>query len=101
MEGDKDPNPPAQATKPKKSSKSKLKATSGVSQKAHVIKITKSQPMGSEQGSKSGEGIGENQETKKNKVGESESVQPIHDAPSQKDAYINMESNSLPFMPSQ
>ena len=48
MEGVNDPNPPIQAAKIKKVSKSKSKTTSGVSQKALVVKITKSQHVGSE-----------------------------------------------------
>ena len=51
------PNPPTQAAKIKKVSKSKSKTTSGVSQKAPVVKTTESQPVGSDQGSKFGEGI--------------------------------------------
>ena len=101
MEGVNDPNPPAQATKPKKVSKSKSKTTSGVSQKALVVKTTKSQHVGSDQVRKNGEGIGENQETQKNKEGESVINQPSHAAPSQKDASINMESNTLLSIPSQ
>ena len=95
MEGEKDPNPPAQATKPKKSLKSKLKTTLGVSQKAHVVKTTKSQPVGSEQVSKNGEGLGENQRTQNNKEGKVLIDQPRHDAPSQKDACINKESKLI------
>ena len=49
MEGEKDPNPLAPATKIKKPSKFKSKTTSGVSQTAPVVKPTKSQPVGSEQ----------------------------------------------------
>ena len=40
---------------------SKLNLTSGVFQKAHVVKTTKSQFVGSEHVSKVGEGIGGNQ----------------------------------------
>ena len=71
MEGVNDPNLPAQAAKPKKVSKSKTKTTSSVSQKAHIVKSTKSQPVGSDQVRKVGEGIEENQETLKDKKGES------------------------------
>ena len=70
IEGVNVPNPPTQATKTKKSSKSKSKTTSGVSQKTHVAKTTKSQLEGSVQVSEKGEGTGENQRTQKNKVGE-------------------------------
>ena len=58
MEGVNDPNLPAQVAETKKVSKTKT--TSGVSQKAPVVKTTKSQPVGSEQVSKVGEGLGEN-----------------------------------------
>ena len=67
MEGMNDPNPPTQAAKPKKISKSKT--TSGVSQKTFVVKTTKSQHVGSEQVNSAGEGIGEHQRTLKDKVG--------------------------------
>ena len=95
MEGVNDPNPPTQAVKAKKVSKTKSKTTSGVSQKAPVVKSTKSQPEGSDQVSKIGEGIGENQRTLKNKVGEGVKNQPSHDASSQKDVSINKELNTL------
>ena len=49
MEGVNVPNPPTQAAKPKKISKSKSKTTSDVSQKTSVVKTTKSQPVGSDQ----------------------------------------------------
>ena len=48
----------AQAAKTKKVSKTKTKTASSVSQKAPVVKTTKSQPVGSEQVSKVGEGLG-------------------------------------------
>ena len=67
MEGVNDPNPPTQAAKTRKISKTKSKTISGVSQKAPVAKSTKSRPEGSEQVSKFGEGIGENQRTLKDK----------------------------------
>ena len=46
MEGVNEPNPPTQAVKTKKITKIKSKTTSGFSQKASVIKTTKSQPGG-------------------------------------------------------
>ena len=70
MEGVNDPNPPSQAAKLKKISKSKSKTTSGVSQKTSVVKTTKSQPVGSEHVNLVGEGIGEHQRTLKDKVRE-------------------------------
>ena len=48
IEGVNDPNPPTQAAKTKKVSKSKSKTSSGVSQKAPVVKSTKSKPEGSD-----------------------------------------------------
>ena len=95
MEGVNDPNPPTQAAKTRKVSKSKSKTTSGVSQKAPVVKTTKSQPMGSDQVSKIGEGIEENQKTLKDKAGEGVINQPSHAAFSQKDTSINMETNII------
>ena len=50
---------------------------------------------------KSGEVIRGNQETLKTKEGESVINQPSHVVPSQKDASINMESNTLLSIPSQ
>ena len=84
MKGVNDPNPPTQATKIKKVSKSKSKITPGVSQKAHVVKTSKSQLVRSDQVSKVGEGIGGNQETLKDKAGEGVINQPNHVAFSQK-----------------
>ena len=60
MEGVNDLNPPTQAAKTKKVSKSKSKTTPGVSQKAPIVKTTKYQHVGSVQVSKAGEGIWEN-----------------------------------------
>ena len=94
MEGVNDLNPPTQAAKTKKVSKTKSKTTSGVSQKASVVKTTKSQPVGSEQVSTVGEGIGENQRTLKDKEGEGVKNQPNHATSSQKDVSINKESNT-------
>ena len=65
MEGVNDPNPPTQAAKPKKISKSKSKTTSGVSQKTSVVKTTKFQHVGSEQVNLVGKGIWEHQRTLK------------------------------------
>ena len=63
MEGVNVPNPPTQAAKPKKVSKSKSKTTSGVSQKTSVVRTTKSQPVGSDHVKSVGEGMGEHQRT--------------------------------------
>ena len=94
-EGVNDPNIPTQAAKTKKISNSKSTTTSSVSQKAHVVKTTKSQHVGSEHVSKFGEGIGENQETLQDKAGEGVNNQPSHVVSSQKDASINIEINTL------
>ena len=93
MEGVNDPNPPTQVVKTKKITKTKSKTTSGVSQKASIVKTTKSQPEGSEQVSKTGEGIGKNQTTLKNKEGEGVKKQPSHATFSQKGVSINKETN--------
>ena len=95
MEGVNDPNPPTQAVKPKKISKSKSKTTSGVSQKTSVVKTTKSQPVGSQQVNLAGEGIGEHQRTLKDKEGEGVTNFPSHATSSQKDVSINMEINTI------
>ena len=95
MEGVNDPNPPTQAAKTKKVSKSKSKTTSCVFQKAPVVKTTKSQHMGSDQVSKIGEGIGENQRTLNIKAGEGVTNQHNHSASSKKDVRINKETNTL------
>ena len=94
MEGVNDPNPPTQAVKAKKVIKTKSKTTSGVSQKSSVVRTTKSQPEGSEQVSKIGERIGENQTNLKNKEGEGMKNQPNHVASSQKGVSINKETNT-------
>ena len=95
MEGVNDPNPSTQAVKSKKVSKTKFKTTSRVSQKAQVAKSTKSQHVGSEQVSKIGEGIVENQRTLKDTVGDGLKNHPNHATCSQKDVSINKESNTL------
>ena len=95
MEGVNVPNPPTQAAKPKKVSKSKSKTTSNVSQKTSVVKTTKSQPEGSDQVKSVGEGMGEHQRTPKNKEGESVKNLPSHATSSQKDVSINMEINTI------
>ena len=95
MEGVNDHNPPTQAAKPKKISKSKSKTTSGVSQKTSVVKTTKSQPVGSEQVNLVSEGIGEHQRTLKDKEGEGVKNLFIHSTSSQKDVSINMEINTI------
>ena len=87
--------------KPKKISKSKSKTTSDVSQKTSVVKTTKSQPVGSDQVSSAGEGIGEHQRTLKNKVGEGVKNLPSHATSSQKYVSINMEINTTLFTSSQ
>ena len=95
MEGVNVPNPPTQAAKPKKVSKSKSKTTSGVSQKTSVVRTTKSQPEGSDQVKSVGEGMGEHQRTPKNKEGEGVTNLPSHATSSQKDVSINMEINTI------
>ena len=98
MEGVNDPTPLFQAVKTKKVPKTKSNTTSGVSQKAPVVKTTKSQPKGSDQVIKDGEGIGENQVTQKNKAGESVINQPSHVATSQSlQALIWMNTHYYPF----
>ena len=67
----------------------------------HVVKTTKSQPIGSDQVRKVGDGIGENQGTQKNMEGESVINHPRHVAASQKVAIIDMDENTLLFIPSQ
>ena len=80
MEGVNVPNPPTQAAKPKRVSKSKSKTTSNVSQKTYVVKTTKSQPKGSDRVKSVGEGMDEHQRTPKNKEGErvKKLAQPCH-----------------------
>ena len=95
MEGVNDPNPPTQEVKSKTVSKTNSKTTSSVSQKAPVAKSTKSQPEGSDQVSKIGEGIKKYQRTLKNKVGEGVKNQLSHATSSQKDVSINKESNTF------
>ena len=95
MEGVNVLNPPTQAAKPKKISKSKSKTTSDVSQKTSVVKTTKSQLVGSEQVSSVGEGIGEHQRTLEDKEGEGVKNLPSHATSSQKDVSINMEINTI------
>ena len=95
MEGVNDPNPPTQAVKSKKITKTKFKTTSGVSQKASIVKTIKSQLEGSEQVGKKGEGIGESQTSLKNKEGEGVKNQPNHATSSQKDVNINKETNTI------
>ena len=101
IEGVNDPNPPTQATKTKKASKTKSKTTSGVSQKAHIAKSTKSEPERSAQVSNIGEGIGGNQRTLKDKEGEGVKNQPNHATSSQKDVSINKKFKhiSIHFLP--
>ena len=95
MEGVNVLNPPTQAAKPKKVSKSKSKTTSDVSQKTSVVKITKSQPKGSYQVKSVGEGMGEHQRTPKDKEGEGVKNLPSNAISSQKDVSINMEINTI------
>ena len=94
MEGVNVPNPPTQAAKPKKVSKSKSKTTSDVSQKTFVVKTTKSQPKGSDQVKSIGEGKGEHKRTPKDKEGEGVKNLPSHATSSQKDVSIYMEINT-------
>ena len=95
IEGVNVPNPPTQAAKPKKVSKSKSKTTSCVSQKTSVVRTTKSQPEGSDQVKSVGGGMGGHQRTPKNKEGGGVTNLPIHATSSQKDVCINMEINSI------
>ena len=78
--------------------KFKSKAPSVVSQNIDVTKSNTSQPEGSEQVTKVGDGTGEHQRTQKNKVYEGEFAQPIHLVSSQNDIMINNDINiSLPL----
>ena len=95
------PNLPTQATKIKKSSKSKSKTTSSVSQKTTVAKTTKSKHVGSVQVGEKSEGTGENQRTQKNNVGEGKTNHPRHVVSSQQGTIINMDIKKSLSMPSK
>ena len=73
-------HPPIQAAKPSKN-KSK-QTTSTVSQKAVVVKTTKTKNVGRVKVVSEGEGTGASQPLQKNNVSEGESVHPSHSVPS-------------------